>query len=207
MEVNPEISAIDDSTVPISEGVNAIIVNSRSAETTVTVQDGHTIVVGGLIRTTDRDHVDKVPFLGDVPVLGNLFRSTRKVKERTELLIILTPTVLQNTEDVDAQTDREVRRLNLLRTSHDGGVKEKTLDEYGKDMFDEFRLHGAGRDRPEAVGPEAVGPEAVGPEAVGPEAVGPDRPDGADARRQEPDPAKPDGATLAVPARREDRSP
>jgi len=192
MEVNPEISAIDDSTVPISEGVNAIIVNSRSAETTVTVQDGHTIVVGGLIRTTDRDHVDKVPFLGDVPVLGNLFRSTRKVKERTELLIILTPTVLQNTEDVDAQTDREVRRLNLLRTSHDGGVKEKALDEYGKDMFDEFRLHGAGRDRPEAVGPEAVGP---------------DRPDGADARRQEPDPAKPDGATLAVPARREDRSP
>ncbi|MEA3366486.1 MAG: secretin N-terminal domain-containing protein, partial [Planctomycetota bacterium] len=197
MEVNPEISSIDDSTVPISTGVNAIVVNSRSAETTVTVQDGHTIVVGGLIRTTDRDHVNKVPFLGDVPVLGNLFRSTRKVKERTELLIILTPTVLQNTEDVDAGTLREVRRLNLLRASHDGGIKEETLNEYGKEMFDEFRLQGADRDRPEPVGPEPVGPEAVGP----------DRPDGADARRQEPDPAKPNGATLAVPARREDRSP
>ena len=187
MEVNPEISSIDDSTVPISTGVNAIVVNSRSAETTVTVQDGHTIVVGGLIRTTDRDHVNKVPFLGDVPVLGNLFRSTRKVKERTELLIILTPTVLQNTEDVDAETLREVRRLNLLRASHDGGIREEMLDEYGKEMFDEFRLQGADRDRPEPVGP--------------------DRPDGADAGRQGPAPATPNGATLAVPAQREDRSP
>ncbi|MFO8014439.1 MAG: secretin N-terminal domain-containing protein [Phycisphaerae bacterium] len=187
MEVNPEISSIDDSTVPISENVNAIIVNSRSAETTVTVQDGHTIVVGGLIRTTDRDRVNKVPVLGDVPLLGNLFRSTRKVKERTELLIILTPTVLQNTGDVDAQTEREVQRLNLLRASHDGGVRDKTFDEYGERMFEEFRLQGTGAEEPGAGGGK--------------------RPEGADASQEGKATDAPDGPTLAVPARREDRSP
>ena len=194
MEVNPEISSIDDSTVPISENVNAIVVNSRSAETTVTVQDGHTIVVGGLIRTTDRDRVNKVPVLGDVPVLGNLFRSTRKVKERTELLIILTPTVLQNTEDVDAKTDSEVRRLDLLRASHDGGVRQETLEKYGEEMFDEFRLKGL-------PGKVPAGADRSPPDDAG------EPPEETGARREPLSPAKTDRTRLAIPARREDQSP
>jgi len=140
LEVHPEISSIDESSVPISEGVNAIVINNRSADTTVTVQDGHTIVVGGLIRTTDRDRVDKVPVLGDIPLLGELFKSTRKVRERSELLIILTPTVLQTIEDADTTTASETRRLNLLRASHDGGVKEENLNEYGEQLIQEFGI-------------------------------------------------------------------
>ncbi|MBE3132367.1 MAG: hypothetical protein IMZ55_02760, partial [Acidobacteria bacterium] len=118
LDVRPEISSLDDSTVPISEGVNAIIINNRRAETTVTVQDGHTIIVGGLITMTDRYRVNKVSFLGDIPGLGWLFRSNRKVKERTELLIILTPTVLRNIEEADREVGTQVRRLNLMRQSN-----------------------------------------------------------------------------------------
>ncbi len=197
MEVNPEISSIDDSTVPISENVNAIIVNSRSAETTVTVQDGHTIVVGGLIRTTDRDRVNKVPVLGDMPLLGNLFRSTRKVKERAELLIILTPTILQNTEDVDAKTDSEVRRLDLLRASHDGGVRQKTLETYGEELFDEFRLQSRPGEAPADADRLPPDDAAEPPEETG--------------ARGQPEPpaeaADAEEARLAIPARREDPAP
>ncbi len=127
LEVRPEISSLAESTVPISEGVNAIIVNNRRAETTVTVQDGHTIVVGGLITTLDRNRVNKVPFLGDIPVLGWLFRSNRVVKERSELLIILTPTVLRNIEEADRETSSQVKRLNMMRESKDTRPKDKPL--------------------------------------------------------------------------------
>ena len=196
MEVNPEISSIDDSTVPISEGVNAIVVNNRSAETTVTVQDGHTIVVGGLIRTTDRDRINKVPILGDIPGLGELFRSTRKVKERAELLIVLTPTVLQNTEDVDFQTNREVKRLNLLRASHDGGVKQDMLDEYGRELFSEFHMQGT--DAPDGHEPALRStPEPAAPADAAPPAE----------TRSDAPPAEMPDRTLAVPAHPLDQTP
>ncbi|KPK45511.1 MAG: hypothetical protein AMK72_10930, partial [Planctomycetes bacterium SM23_25] len=140
LEVHPEISSLDDSTVPISEGVNAIIVNSRSAETTVTVQDGHTIIVGGLITTADRDRLNKVPVLGDIPLLGNLFRSTRKVKERTELLIILTPTVLRNIEEADIETAGHIRRLNLLRGTGVDQLKDLPFKEFGDSLWKDMKL-------------------------------------------------------------------
>ncbi len=150
LEVHPEISALDDSTVPISEGVNAIIVNNRSAETTVTVQDGHTIIIGGLITTTDRDRLNKVPFLGDIPGLGWLFRSTRKVKERTELLIILTPTVLRNIEEADIETASQVKRLNLLRGTRAKQLKDQTFEEFSDKLWDELKVtpNGEKADKP-----------------------------------------------------------
>ncbi|MFW6065282.1 MAG: secretin N-terminal domain-containing protein [Planctomycetota bacterium] len=121
LQVAPEISSIATSTVQISEGVNAIVVNSRSAETTVTVQDGHTIVIGGLITTTDENREDKVPVLGDIPYMGNLFKSTSLVKERRELLIVLTPHVLRTSADADAITDKHLDRLDRQheRIQHD----------------------------------------------------------------------------------------
>ncbi|MBM4017165.1 MAG: hypothetical protein FJ288_02375 [Planctomycetes bacterium] len=115
LTVAPEISSLSDADVQISPGVRAVIINSRSAETTVTVQDGHTIIIGGLITTNDQNVEDKVPILGDIPILGWLFKSTHVSKERTELLIILTPTVIRNIQDADNSTHAQVKRLNLLR--------------------------------------------------------------------------------------------
>ncbi len=123
MEVSPEISSIASSSVQISEDLNAVIFNSRSANTTVTVQDGHTIVIGGLITTREDNREDKVPFLGDLPGLGLLFKSTTVVKERTELLIILTPRIIRTTADADRETRKEVRRMHSI-----GGDAAKMLD-------------------------------------------------------------------------------
>jgi len=127
MQVAPEISSLSTSTVDISEGVQAVIINTREAETTVSVQDGHTIVLGGLITTKDEDREDKVPILGDIPLLGLLFRSTTVVKERTELLIILTPHVLASIDAADKETDEQVKRLKFLRGA---GAERDPLKDY-----------------------------------------------------------------------------
>ncbi|MDP6637501.1 MAG: secretin N-terminal domain-containing protein [Phycisphaerae bacterium] len=125
LEISAEISSISDSdSVEISEGVNAIVVNNRSATTTVTVKDGHTIVIGGLITSQDNNTERKVPFLGDLPVLGELFKTTTVVKERRELLIVLTPYVQQGSEDSDTETRKQIKRLDLLKDTRRQGLLE-----------------------------------------------------------------------------------
>lgn len=83
---------------------NAPIINQREADTTVTVLDGETIILGGMIRNLVTSKVKKLPLLGDIPILGNLFRSTSKVNTKTELLVFLTPRVVR-----DAQQAKNLR--------------------------------------------------------------------------------------------------
>ncbi len=115
LDVAPEISSLSTSSVQVSEAVNAPIINNRSAATTISVQDGHTIVLGGLITTTDEERVNKVPLLGDLPWVGEAFKSTSKRKERTELLIILTPRVIRTAEDADKMTKEQQRQSEMLK--------------------------------------------------------------------------------------------
>ncbi len=124
MDVDQKIESLSSSSITIQEGVNAVIVNSRSATTTVSVQDGHTILIGGLITTREDDREEKVPVLGDLPFVGNLFKSTKKTKQRTELLIVLTPRVLRTVQDADEVTERELRRMNTLRKMSSGELKD-----------------------------------------------------------------------------------
>ncbi|HUS90456.1 MAG TPA: secretin N-terminal domain-containing protein [Phycisphaerae bacterium] len=131
LEVNPEISSLSSSSVKIAEGTNAIIVNQRSALTTVSVQDGHTIILGGLITTKDDHREDKIPFLGDIPGLGALFRGTTDEKERSELLIILTPHVLRGVEEADSMSDKQLDRANKVR-----GYERKEIEDYLEKYLD-----------------------------------------------------------------------
>jgi len=91
MDVRPEISATTADTVPISETVDAPVFAKRSAESRVAIYDGQTIVIGGLMEDRKTDTVRKVPLLGDIPLLGALFRRTITDTSKTELLIFLTP--------------------------------------------------------------------------------------------------------------------
>ncbi|AIE87574.1 general secretion pathway protein D [Fimbriimonas ginsengisoli Gsoil 348] len=75
---------------------NAPIVNKRTADTTVSVKDGETIILGGIIRSTVTSSVKKVPLLGDIPLLGNLFKSRSKEDQKTELLVFLTPRIVRD---------------------------------------------------------------------------------------------------------------
>ncbi|MBT9599377.1 MAG: type IV pilus secretin PilQ, partial [Vitreoscilla sp.] len=69
-------------------------INTKHVKTQVLVENGGTVVIGGIFSQTDRDEVNKVPFLGDIPYLGNLFKNTSKLSNRTELLIFITPKVV-----------------------------------------------------------------------------------------------------------------
>lgn len=129
MEVRPTISSVGTQSTPITEFASAVFINNRSAETTVTCYDGQTIIIGGLITTTDQDIEDKLPVLGDMPGVGPLFRRIEKVKIRDELMIFLTPRVLQNAQSAHDMTLDEFRKndtLRSLRSNH--SYKEAALD-------------------------------------------------------------------------------
>jgi type II secretion system protein D len=103
LEIKPEISALNQgSNVQISEGLTAPTFTKRSAETVVTVKDGETVVIGGLIQTQEDERETKVPILGDIPGLGNMFRATQHTNRRTELLMVLTVDVLWDEHDAFA---------------------------------------------------------------------------------------------------------
>jgi type IV pilus assembly protein PilQ len=70
-------------------------INTRAVTTQVLVDDGETVVLGGIFSTTDRKSTDRVPFFSDVPVVGVLFKKNRVEKSRTELLIFVTPKILR----------------------------------------------------------------------------------------------------------------
>ena len=81
--------------VVTSGGVNVPSIDTREISTQVLVNDGQTVVLGGILETTARDVATKVPWLGDVPVLGNLFKTTTKIDNKDELLIFVTPKIVR----------------------------------------------------------------------------------------------------------------
>ncbi|HEV2391677.1 MAG TPA: hypothetical protein VG146_04850 [Verrucomicrobiae bacterium] len=97
MMVSPSISSLDPTiTVPIAAGVNAPVIDNRSADTVVVTADGETVIIGGLMES-DKSYTDtKIPLLGDIPILGNLFKRQQRSNAQTELLIFLTPRIVQN---------------------------------------------------------------------------------------------------------------
>ena len=118
MDVAPRISQLSSSDVDLGRGAKAPIINERSATTTVSVQSGQSILIGGLISTTDDTRANRMPFLGKIPYLGALFRSHKKIEDRKELLIILTPQVLVKTDDPSKTLDaKTITREHLDRSS------------------------------------------------------------------------------------------
>jgi len=70
-------------------------INRREINTAVLVDDGQTVVIGGVYEFSDRNSISKVPFLGDIPFLGNLFKKRGRSKSKAELLIFVTPKVMR----------------------------------------------------------------------------------------------------------------
>ena len=78
-----------------SGGVNVPSIDTKEIVTQVLLNDGQTVVLGGVLQTTHREDSTKVPFLGDIPVLGNLFKTTSKTNNKDELLIFVTPKIVR----------------------------------------------------------------------------------------------------------------
>jgi len=81
------------------------VTNKRSVDSTVLVNDGQIVVIGGLIQDTVNDGVSKVPGLGDLPLIGSLFRYNTRTRNKTNLMVFLRPTVLRSAERADSLTD------------------------------------------------------------------------------------------------------
>ena len=93
LQIQPTVS--QPSSFAASAGTTgAPAVDTRTAQTTVLVRDGETIVIGGLIQDTDSTTTAKVPLFGDIPLIGFLFRSKHSTRQRQELLVFVTPKIL-----------------------------------------------------------------------------------------------------------------
>jgi type II secretion system protein D len=128
IDVGATNSSLSSSSVEINDKATVPIINERRASTTVTVQSGQTVVIGGLIGTVDDVRRKKTPFLGDIPGVGFFFRSSSKKSERRELLIMLTPQV--------------------LTANHEQEPKITTIGNYSTRMLEKSTLRGAERKDP-----------------------------------------------------------
>jgi pilus assembly protein CpaC len=98
MRVRPEVSQLDDNTALRLNNFTVPGILTRRAETTVELGSGQSFMIGGLLSNTNGNSVQKAPFLGDLPILGNLFKSTRFQRKETELVILVTPYLVRPME-------------------------------------------------------------------------------------------------------------
>lgn len=145
LHVTPQINDGDEVTLEIEQKIEDIKNKSqqeiaqfglqtdqRKATTTVVAQNGQTIVIGGLIKDKETKTKTKVPLLGDIPVVGNLFKQTSVGNEKINLMVFLTPTILRDPKDmtrVSVQKNDQRRKFNK---SNNVG-EHKALYEYGYD--------------------------------------------------------------------------
>jgi len=108
--VQQEISALKD-TVTVGVASTDRSITKRSAKTSVIVKDQDTVAVGGLISEIERESETRVPFLGDLPLLGYLFRSKIMLREKTNLILLLTPRVIKDGRDLEEVTRKERERF------------------------------------------------------------------------------------------------
>ncbi len=99
MAIYQEVSKIDEAT---AKNTNGPTTSKRSIESNVLVEDGSIIVLGGLLEDSYAQAEDKVPLLGDVPVVGNLFRSENRARKKTNLMVFLRPVVVRDAAASDA---------------------------------------------------------------------------------------------------------
>jgi len=132
LNVTPHISPGGNILMDIDQVVNSLVefinvgpnqtaprTTNRRAGTTLIVKDDQTIVLGGIISDQDRRNVQKIPILGDIPLLGQLFRSTTRTKNRTELVVFITPHIVAEDGSGKSGTVDDIREYERQRLKVD----------------------------------------------------------------------------------------
>lgn len=109
LEIEQEVSDVTQTT---TSGIDSPTIQQRKIKTTVVVNDGNSLTLGGLIQNSNNKNKSQVPLAGDIPILGNLFKQKTDTKKRTELLIIITPRVVRDNREAHSVTDEFRRKLN-----------------------------------------------------------------------------------------------
>ncbi|GMR05069.1 MAG: type II secretion system secretin GspD [Thermodesulfobacteriota bacterium] len=117
LEIYQEISAIQPTT---TTGASDLITSKRSARTTVVVKNNQTVVIGGLIQNKKTSSISKVPILGDIPLMGWLFKSKSEKVEKTNVLVFMTPHIIDSYEGFEA-----IKKKKVEEFERESGVTER----------------------------------------------------------------------------------
>ena len=99
LKVKPEVSSLDFANAVIIDGFRVPALSTRRTETEVELRDGQTFAIAGLMNNTLTNTMSKIPGIGDIPILGLLFKSKAHQKNQTELVVMITPTIIKTRPD------------------------------------------------------------------------------------------------------------
>jgi general secretion pathway protein D len=131
LDLRVEVSSIAG---PVSARFQDLILNKREIENTIVVDDGQVVAIGGLLDDQERRTLERIPILGDIPIIGQLFRSRGRSRARTNLMIFIRPTILRSAADAQAMT---ARRYDYVRDQQlaINPRREPSLDELVRDYL------------------------------------------------------------------------
>ena len=113
LDITEEASEIGPS-ILVGGTLNPVF-TTRKAETSLVVKGGNTVLIGGIIQEEERNSITKVPFLGDIPLLGYLFKSTVITTDKTELLVLITPHIINTATEAEILTSEFEERVKTLQ--------------------------------------------------------------------------------------------
>lgn len=119
---------------PVSSRNSDLILNKRSFETVLTVDDGEILAIGGLLNDDERRTIERIPLLSDIPLLGELFKSRSRSRSKTNLMVFIRPTVLRNREDNAALTARRYGYIRDFQLQRNPG-EEPAIDTLVRDYL------------------------------------------------------------------------
>ena len=119
---------------PVSNSSSDLIINKREIETTVTVDDGEILALGGLLDDNERKTIERIPLLSDIPGLGELFKSRSKSRTKTNLMIFIRPTILRSKEDAQRLTQQRYGYVRDMQLRRNPDV-EPSIDELVRDYM------------------------------------------------------------------------
>lgn len=142
-ELETQVSRLDWGNAVTKDGYKMPGLVTRSAYTTVNIPSGMTMVIGGLLNSDDANTIQKVPLLGNIPILGELFKYHNKTRQRTEIVVLITPRVVSeetparmspDMEDAYNDSRREVRDMKQVDVN--GEIPEKSNEQLAKEAKD-----------------------------------------------------------------------
>ncbi len=119
---------------PVSNDNSDLIINKREIETTVTVDDGEILALGGLLDDNERKTIERIPLLSDIPGIGELFKSRSRSRTKTNLMVFIRPTILRSKEDAQKLTQQRYGYIRGMQLQRDPEA-EPTIDELVRDYM------------------------------------------------------------------------
>jgi pilus assembly protein CpaC len=141
LEVTPEVSSLDFANGLVFQGFNIPALSTRRVQTEVELRSGQSFAIAGLLDKRTAESWNKVPGIGDIPILGKLFQSRSLMKNNTELLVLVTPEIVSTVEAAGAADEprrvpvEELIRLMSTRSRRENGGRAENRDRTVAEML------------------------------------------------------------------------